>query len=122
MSKSLWALVVAAVALAACASASGNRRPSNLTGDRPPPPAFAQAMCAGCHAIEPYELSPNPQAPTFVDIVNRGGVTKPSLRRFLLDAHNYPEIMEFDLEPHHVDLLTNYMMTLKDPKYRQMPR
>ncbi len=80
--------------------------------------AFAQAACAGCHAIRPLELSPNPEAPSFSDIANRRGLTGESLSTFLRDAHNYPEAMDFDLTPARVDALTAYILTLRDETYR----
>jgi len=115
-----YAILMSVVLLAAC-----EHSPANHSGFRNAaevdPPTFAQALCAGCHAVKPLVLSPNPQAPSFSDIVNREGVTHASLHRFLSNAHNYPETMDFDLEEHHVDELTNYMITLKEPLYRRVP-
>ena len=80
--------------------------------------AFAEAACAGCHAIRPLELSPNPEAPSFSDIANRSGLTGETLSTFLRDAHNYPEAMDFDLTPTRVEALTAYILTLRDENYR----
>ncbi|MEP5937728.1 MAG: hypothetical protein ABJ239_05330 [Erythrobacter sp.] len=115
-----YAVLSLAVLLSACEHSSPDQSDFNQTA-AVEPPAFAEALCAGCHSIKPLVLSPNPQAPSFADIVNRPGVTRGNLYRFLSDAHNYPEAMDFDLEEGHVEELTNYMITLKDPYYRRVP-
>jgi len=80
--------------------------------------AFAQASCGGCHAVERNGVSPNPKAPPFAAIVNQQGLTDRTLGTWLLDAHNYPEEMEFYLKGPEVDALVDYMITLRDPQYR----
>ena len=80
--------------------------------------AFAQASCGGCHAVERYGASPNPNAPAFAGIVNQPGLTAETLSSWLRDAHNYPEEMEFYLEGPEVDDLVAYMLTLRDVNYR----
>ena len=79
--------------------------------------AFAQAACGGCHAVERYELSPNPKAPPFIRIVNLPGLSSDTLSAWLRDAHNYPEEMDFHLDAAEVEALTAYMLTLRDPDY-----
>jgi len=115
-----YAILLLAVSLAACEHSPEGQSGFN-TAAEVDPPTFAQALCAGCHAVKPLVLSPNPQAPSFSDIVNREGVTRANLHRFLSNAHNYPEAMDFDLEESHVDELTDYMITLKQPHYRRIP-
>lgn len=80
--------------------------------------ALAQAACGGCHSIERYGLSPNPKAPEFPSIANRQGVTPASLTNWLRDAHNYPEEMDFYLEPDEVAALANYILLLEDEDYQ----
>lgn len=80
--------------------------------------AFAQGACGGCHAVERNQDSPNPAAPPFARIVNQEGLTRASLSSWLRDAHNYPEEMEFYLEPQEVDDLVDYMLTLRDIHYQ----
>jgi mono/diheme cytochrome c family protein len=80
--------------------------------------AFAQGACGGCHAVERYGLSPNPDAPPFAAIINRENLTPETLSSWLRDAHNYPEEMEFYLEQAEVDALVRYMLTLEDESYR----
>jgi mono/diheme cytochrome c family protein len=80
--------------------------------------AFAQAACGGCHAVERGALSPAPAAPAFADIANREGLTAASLAAWLRDAHNYPEEMEFDLQGPQVDVLAEYILTLRESGYR----
>ena len=80
--------------------------------------AFAQASCGGCHAVERYGSSPNPDSPPFAAIVNQPGLTRDTLGTWLRDAHNYPEEMEFWLEGKEVESLVEHMLTLVDPNYR----
>ena len=104
-------------ALAACQPAT----PSAVASAAQPGavPSFAQAVCGDCHALEPLQLSPNPEAPTFVSIANRPGLTSETLAVWLRDSHNYPEAMEFDLDEQHVSELTAYLLTLRDANYRR---
>lgn len=94
--------------------------PGDSRGDAEPHRAlaFAQGACGGCHAVEHPGLSPNPEAPPFAAIVNREGLTKETLTTWLRDAHNYPEEMDFDLDPPQVDALVDYMLTLQVEDYR----
>jgi len=80
--------------------------------------AFAQAACGGCHAVERYGASPNPDSPPFAAIVNQPGLTRETLGTWLRDAHNYPEEMEFSLDGPEVGRLVDHMLTLRDPNYR----
>ena len=92
--------------------------PSSVDYDRL---TFAQAACGGCHAVEPPDLSPNPMSPPFADIANREGLTKSTLISWLTDAHNYPEMMDFDLDPDQVDDIASYILTLRSDDYRKLP-
>ncbi|MBT8389785.1 MAG: cytochrome c [Altererythrobacter sp.] len=83
--------------------------------------AFVQAACGGCHSVEPPDLSPNPMSPPFADIANREGLTKATLISWLTDAHNYPEMMDFDLDPDQVDDIASYILTLRSDEYRKLP-
>ncbi|MFL0355107.1 hypothetical protein ACI5KX_01405 [Erythrobacter sp. GH1-10] len=109
---------LAAVALAASLSACQTYRsaPEAAASD-PQPPAFVEAACGGCHAVQPPFLSPNPAAPSFEAIANREGLTEDTLGTWLADAHNYPEVMDFDLEPGHVEQIADYMVTLRREDY-----
>lgn len=82
------------------------------------PTAFIEAACGGCHGIEPPFLSPNPAAPSFESIANRAGLDEDTLGMWLGDAHNYPEMMDFDLGPDRVEEVANYMITLKRDDYK----
>ena len=98
------------LALAACVTTPAPTPP-------PPAPAFVQAACGGCHATEPPFLSPNPGVPSFEAIANRPGVTKATIRAWLVNAHNYPEDMDFTLERDHVETIAEYMITLRRAGY-----
>lgn len=75
---------------------------------------FAQAHCSGCHAVAPLTISPNPEAPAFDSIVNVPGLTLETLKAFLRDSHNFPQVMEFDIDPDQIDALAAYMLTLRE--------
>ncbi len=83
--------------------------------------AFVQAACGGCHAVDPPGLSPNPQAPSFETIANRPGLSEDTLASWLSNAHNYPEVMDFDLEPRHVDWIAEHMISLRRKDYTPPP-
>ena len=79
--------------------------------------SFTQDSCGECHAIAPPELSPNPNAPPFASIVNQPGLTEETLARWLRDAHNYPQEMEFEVGEEQVGQLLAYMLTLRDEDF-----
>ena len=79
------------------------------------------AMCGSCHAVTAGDVSPLPQAPTFPAIANREELTRETLTAYLRDAHNYPDIMDVGLTDEDVALVTEYMVSLQDPDYRQPP-
>ena len=106
----LLAVLSVALSATACEHPAGRSSPEDL--------AFAQAACGGCHAVERYGASPNPNSPPFAAIVNSEGLTRATLTTWLRDAHNYPEEMEFTLGPPEVERLVDHMLTLRDPDYR----
>ncbi|MCB2064475.1 MAG: c-type cytochrome [Novosphingobium sp.] len=124
--KRLLTMAMLALSLAACQSTTGNDvSPAAATAEATPEShmqsgnlAFAQAACGGCHAVEGGALSPNPASPSFADIANRKELSDVSLATWLRDAHNYPEVMDFDLDDAQVDALAAYILTLRDPDYR----
>ncbi|PBN42924.1 cytochrome c [Sphingobium sp. D43FB] len=79
--------------------------------------AFARSHCAACHAVG-TGMSPKPEAPSFEAIVNTPGLTAETLKPWLRDSHNYPEIMNFAIAPTQIDDLAAYMLTLKNRAYR----
>ncbi|WP_108789658.1 hypothetical protein [Erythrobacter sp. Alg231-14] len=83
----------------------------------PDPPAFVEAACADCHSVEPAFLSPNPNAPSFASIANREGLTDDTLSSWLINAHNYPEVMDFDLRAKQAELVADYIISLKREDY-----
>ena len=113
---------IAIFALAACA-APGTDNPPAMLGKRTAPsadaraPAFVEAACGGCHAVEPPFLSPNPASPSFAAIANRRGLSEKSLADWLAEAHNYPEDMDFTLTRAQIDQIAAYMVTLRHAGY-----
>ena len=116
-------LLAALVALAACAAVPGSENPPAMVGkatSRSPDtraPAFVEAACGGCHAVEPPFLSANPASPSFAAIANRRGLSEKSLGDWLADAHNYPEQMDFTLTRKQTDQIAAYMVTLREAGY-----
>jgi mono/diheme cytochrome c family protein len=111
-----------ALALGACQTAAPADGPS-MVGKATSPsvdtraPAFVEAACGGCHAVEPPFLSPNPASPSFAAIANRRGLSEKSLADWLAEAHNYPEQMDFTLTRPQIDQIAAYMVTLRDAGY-----
>lgn len=79
--------------------------------------AFAMIHCSACHAVG-AGISPKPEAPSFEHIGNTNGLTAQTLKSWLRDSHNYPEMMNFAIAPEHIDDLADYILTLKSEGYR----
>lgn len=112
------ALLAPAALLAGCQTYGSTEEVSPSAQGSADPPAFVEAACGGCHAVEPPFLSPNPMAPSFEAIANREGVTDETLGDWLANAHNYPEDMDFTLEREQIDQIAAYMVTLRRDDYR----
>jgi len=112
---------LALLALTACQTANPDAPPMIGKPTAPSPdtraPAFVEAACGGCHAVEPPFLSPNPASPSFAAIANRQGLSEASLAAWLSEAHNYPEQMDFTLTATQIDQIAAYMVTLRDAGY-----
>ena len=105
----LFPLATALLATSASAATS-NRAERGL--------ALARQHCAACHAVTANGTSAHPEAPAWEDIANRPGTTDRTLRRFLSDSHNYPEIMQFTIKRRHIRELSAWMMTLQRENYQ----
>jgi mono/diheme cytochrome c family protein len=113
---------LACLVLAACHTAAPADAPPMVGKPTAPSrdtraPAFVEAACGGCHAVEPPFLSPNPASPSFAAIANRRGLSETSLADWLAEAHNYPEDMDFTLTAKQIDQIAAYMVTLRDAGY-----
>ncbi|MEM6266180.1 MAG: hypothetical protein AAF707_01545 [Pseudomonadota bacterium] len=111
-------MIALASALAACQYEP--REPARSASVKTPP-ALVQGVCGDCHAVEAPFLSPNPEAPSFSAIANREGLSEETLASWLIDAHNYPELMEFELTQEEAQKVTTYMLTLRDEDYEPEP-
>ncbi len=80
--------------------------------------AFAKAHCAACHDVTDGQTSPNPQAPLFSAIANTRGLTDKTLTSWLSDSHNYPELMDFEIEDKDIEDLAAYILTLQSADYK----
>ena len=116
-----WRWMAAAGALAAVAGCATTAERSAATAEAAEPPVLVQATCAACHAVTAGATSPIAPAPGFEDIANAEGLTRESLIVFLGDSHNYPDIMDVDLSPEVVELIADYMLTLRRSDYRRFP-
>lgn len=76
---------------------------------------FVSGQCSGCHAVQPGEDPPNPQAPSFVAVANEMGFTESTLREFLVDGHDTPNEMTIQLEDEQADIVAAYIMSLRKP-------
>lgn len=110
-------LAAASLPLAACQMTGAEPVQASASAPSASPPAFVEAACGGCHAVEPPFLSPNPQAPSFEAIANREGISEKSLAGWLADAHNYPEVMDFDMTLEQAKGIADYMITLRREDY-----
>ena len=110
-------LALATLALAGCQ----NTPPAATASDAPRVPNLVQGVCGDCHGVEPPFLSPNPEAPDFEAIANSAGLTGDSLTAWLIDAHNYPELMEFELNEPEAREVAAYMVTLQREDYEPAP-
>jgi mono/diheme cytochrome c family protein len=120
--RALVLLATPLLALAACQT-PGSENPPPMVGKSTSrsadtrAPAFVEAACGGCHAVEPPFLSPNPASPSFASIANRPGLSETSLADWLAEAHNYPEDMDFTLTRAQIDQIARYMVTLRQAGY-----
>lgn len=116
-------VLLAVLTFTAACSTTAERPPQPDTAHRSDAPpsarglAFAQAHCSTCHAVETGS-SPRPEAPTFAAIINTPELTADTLRPWLGNSHNFPEMMNFAIAPEQIDDLAAYMLTLKDPAYK----
>jgi mono/diheme cytochrome c family protein len=81
-------------------------------GDAPRGQAFAQRVCAQCHAVRgDRPASPNPDAPTFRTIAAVPGMTAMALTVTLQSAHNaMPDLV---LEPQERRDVIAYILSLR---------
>ncbi len=109
---------IGALALAACAPSPQTAQPA---APAPRVPNLVQGVCGDCHGVEPPFLSPNPDAPSFEAVANSAGLTGESLTAWLIDAHNYPEFMEFELSEEEAREVADYMVTFQREDYEPSP-
>ncbi|MDN3645766.1 c-type cytochrome [Pontixanthobacter aestiaquae] len=76
---------------------------------------LAVTLCSGCHAVADGEISPNAEAPDFVSIANREGLTRQTLGNFLHDSYNFPNQMNLELSDEDADKISAYILTLREP-------
>jgi mono/diheme cytochrome c family protein len=74
--------------------------------------AYAEKVCAQCHAIHPSGLSPELTAPPFKDVANTPGMTDTALRVWLSTSH--PTMPNIVVEPQDMDNVIAYILSLKE--------
>ncbi|MFT6474936.1 MAG: mono/diheme cytochrome c family protein [Qipengyuania sp.] len=118
-------MALASLLLAGCQSAgpvaAPAAAPSPAAADADAVPDYVTAICGECHAVKDNAVSVNPQAPGFADIANSPGLTRDTLVTFLSDAHNYPMQMDVDLVDEDIEVIADYMLTLRSDDYIKRP-
>lgn len=76
--------------------------------------SVAEAHCASCHAVTPGQISPNSDAPPFASIAQRPGLTNSTAYRWLRHSHDFPDQMNFALDPGQAEELAAYLLTLRE--------
>ena len=118
-------MALAFLLLAGCQSAgpvaAPAAAPSTAAADADAVPDYVTAICGECHAVRDNAVSVNPQAPGFADIANSPGLTRDTLVTFLSDAHNYPMQMDVDLVDEDIEVIADYMLTLRSDDYIKRP-
>lgn len=77
--------------------------------------AYAQKICAECHnVLRSDAVSPNPVAPPFKKIANTPGMSITALTVWSRTSH--PTMPNLIIEPHDMDDLIAYILSLKDRK------
>jgi mono/diheme cytochrome c family protein len=106
------ALVVGLAACAPSPPAAVNTPPAAvLAGEPARGRAYAGEACAQCHAIRPDRtMSPNPLAPSFVEIANTPGMTRLALTVWLNSEH--PSMPHLIVAPGDADDLAAYIASL----------
>jgi mono/diheme cytochrome c family protein len=82
------------------------------TADSAAGEAYAEKVCARCHAIHPSGLSPEPTAPPFRDVAKTPGMTGTALRVWLSTSH--PTMPNIIVEPPDMGNVIAYILTLKE--------
>jgi mono/diheme cytochrome c family protein len=82
------------------------------TGDPGAGAAYAQQVCAKCHAIDRTGSSPELTAPPFKDVANTPGMTETALTVWLRTSH--PTMPNIIVEPADMDNVIAYILSLKD--------
>ena len=74
--------------------------------------AYAEQVCAACHAVMPNEqISPLPQAPTFQSVANTPGMTELALTVWLQSSH--PTMPNIILKPDDMRNVIAYIRSLE---------
>ena len=102
-----WVLAAAVMLLGAAVPQVG----SAAGGDAVAGHAVAQTWCASCHAIEARPTVASDQAPGFVVIANRAGVTADGLRAFLTAPHG--RMPNLSLSRADIENAVAYLLSLK---------
>ena len=74
--------------------------------------AYAEKVCAQCHAIHRSGLSPELTAPPFKDVAKTPGMTDTALRVWLSTSH--PTMPNIVVEPQDMDNVIAYILSLEE--------
>lgn len=77
--------------------------------------AYAQQMCADCHATGPEDRAGGkPTAPSFVQVANTSGMTGMALAAWFKSDH--PTMPNLMVKPENMDDISAYILSLKAAK------
>ncbi|MBS0639234.1 MAG: cytochrome c [Acetobacteraceae bacterium] len=102
-------LAILAVSLAALPCMAAGAADSDIAKGK----ALAQANCTRCHVITPTGKSGWTNAPSFMAIANRPGMTKASLEQTISQPHM--KMLNLPRSPAEARQLTAYILSLKTP-------
>ncbi|MFA5899270.1 MAG: cytochrome c [Hyphomicrobium sp.] len=84
------------------------------TGDKEKGHAYAQQVCAECHAVEKDENLLFADVPSFEQVANSEGMSPRALGVWLHTSH--PNMPDFIIPPDDIDNVVAYIMSLRTPR------
>jgi mono/diheme cytochrome c family protein len=105
----MWCRVILLIALLSCLICNAQ---AQQTGDAGAGAAYAERVCAKCHAIDLTSDSPEPTATPFRDVANTPGMTAIALTVWLTTSH--PTMPNIVLDKQDLDNVIAYILTFKN--------
>jgi mono/diheme cytochrome c family protein len=97
-----------------CSLGAPNAASAQDIGDTSRGLAYAERVCAECHAVRPGGMSPRAESPPFTQIANAQGMTAVALKVFFQTPHvNMPNLM---IPAADRDDVIAYIMSLREAR------